>query len=454
MRILDIIQEATGPQIYSIGDSHAVAIATSGKFINLAKNGRSASDSANDAAINQVAPGSTVVLSAGANDMLSPNKQQIVSRVTSLISKLQQKKCKVFYILFAETDSPKYAKDRNQLRQLVKASLPGDIEVIDMGKLSVANGDGIHAPMTWYANASRQVRSGATQVQAPQPANSAQKVEPSVANMKPGEDNMAHAAATQSLSVPGGNVNPEVADLQKVLLALGYKLPKHGVDGVRGPETRNAVKQFQKDNGLEVDGDPGPETIGAMNRLIVSKKVAFVKSTQADVKGKFVSATDPQDVGDIMSDSDPSVIEGRKSAESYLGRKMSDEEWTALMKVTAAEESDTRAMTWVMAAILNRTNRGTWGNSVVSVVSAPYQFEPVTGASGKEKRLHTLPIPSGRKLKAILAGAKEILPSVPKKIVNFTSNIDAAYKGRASISYKHKLLARGGEVVGNSIFAA
>ena len=111
-------------------------------------------------------------------------------------------------------------------------------------------------------------------------------------------------------------------------------------------------------------------------------------------------------------------------------------------------------MAWVMAAILNRTNRGTWGNSVVSVVSAPYQFEPVTGASGKEQRLSSLPIPSGRKLNAILVGAKEILPSVPNKIVNFTSNIDAAYKGRASISYKDKLLAKGGEVVGNSIFAA
>jgi hypothetical protein len=107
-----------------------------------------------------------------------------------------------------------------------------------------------------------------------------------------------------------------------------------------------------------------------------------------------------------------------------------------------------------MAAILNRTNRGTWGSNVVSVVSAPYQFEPVTGASGKEQRLSSLPIPGGRKLKAILTGATEILPSVPRKIVNFTSNIDAAYKGRSSIRYKDKLLARGGEVVGNTIFAA
>jgi hypothetical protein len=259
---------------------------------------------------------------------------------------------------------------------------------------------------------------------------------------------------SQQINIPNGRVGPAIADIQKVLLALGYKLPKHGVDGVRGPETSGVVKQFQQDNGLQVDGDPGPETVGALNKLIASKGITFTKSTQADVKGKFASAGEPQDVGDIMDNDDPAVVSGRKSAEKYLGREMSDGEWTALMKVTAAEENDTKAMAWVMGAILNRVNRGTWGNDVVSVVSAPYQFEPVTGASGKEQRLASLPIPGGQKLKAILTGATEILSSVPRRIVNFTSNIDAAYKGRASISYKHQLLAKGGEVVGNSVFSS
>ena len=278
MKVLDIIQESQKSKIYAIGDSHAVAIGKTGKFINLATNGRSASAGENDAAIDQVIPGSTVVLSAGANDMSSSNKQQVVSRVISLISKLQQKKCKVFYILFAETDSPKYSKDRNQLRQLVEASLPSDIEVIDMGKLSIANGDGIHAPMSWYAGVARQVKAEALQVQEPK------NIKQSVANIKPDETMMAHAAATQSLSVPNGRVNPEVADIQQILLSLGYKLPKHGVDGVRGPETIAAVKRFQKDYNLAVDGDPGPETVGMLNKLIVSKKIQFAKSTEADVK--------------------------------------------------------------------------------------------------------------------------------------------------------------------------
>lgn len=259
------------------------------------------------------------------------------------------------------------------------------------------------------------------------------------------------------ISVPRGRKGTEVADIQKALLALGYSLPKHGVDGLRGSETSNAVKDFQQDNGLKVDGDPGPETVAKLNAVLKTKPAIaskLTKSTQADVKGKFINAGEPQDVGDIMNVDDPAIQAGRTAAEKYLGRPMSDSEWTALVKVTAAEESDPTAMSWVMAAILNRVNRGTWGDDVVSVVSAPYQFEPVTGATGRESRLASLPIPSGRKLLAILNGAVTTLPNVSHKIINFTSNIDAAYKGRSGIKYKYQLLAKGGEIVGQSIFSA
>jgi peptidoglycan hydrolase-like protein with peptidoglycan-binding domain len=91
-------------------------------------------------------------------------------------------------------------------------------------------------------------------------------------------------AISESINVPSGRVGTEIADIQKVLLLLGYKLPQHGVDGIRGPETSAAVKQFQTDHGLQVDGDPGPETVGKLNRIIVDKKIKFDKSTPADVK--------------------------------------------------------------------------------------------------------------------------------------------------------------------------
>ena len=470
-----IVLKEDAAKFYTIGDSHAVAVATAGgkDWINLAIGGKSSTDAGMLANIAKVPKGATVLVSQGANDTANAMKaaeqtkkppkdpKAIAANVAEVVNKVQAQGATVIFMLFPNGPGrgPGLAKYyggdyQADVRDAIKAAI--NVEIIDINGKPLT--DGVHATMGVYKEVANQVKAKGGITLGPAGATpgapTTKDKQGSADNMKPGEDKMAHAAATQSLSVPTGNINPAVADIQKVLLALGYKLPKHGVDGARGPETRAAVKQFQRDNNLTVDGDPGPETIGAMNRLIATKKIAFVKSTPADVKGKFVNATDPQDVGDIMNNDDPAVASARKSAEKYLGREMSDEEWTALVKVTAAEEADTKAMAWVMAAILNRTNRGTWGNSVVSVVSAPYQFEPVTGASGREKRLNTLPIPSGRKLNAILVGAKEILPSVPNKIVNFTSNIDAAYKGRASISYKDKLLAKGGEVVGNSIFAA
>lgn len=101
-----------------------------------------------------------------------------------------------------------------------------------------------------------------------------------------------------ALSVPRGRQGPEVADVQKVLLALGYPLPEHGVDGIRGPETSDAVKQFQQDNQLAVDGDPGTETIAAMNDAVAEKGIKFTKSTAADVKSSGAAEVDVSAIQD------------------------------------------------------------------------------------------------------------------------------------------------------------
>ena len=91
-------------------------------------------------------------------------------------------------------------------------------------------------------------------------------------------------ANTPKLVVPRGTRGPEVADLQKALIALGYKLPKHGVDGFRGPETNAAIKKFEKDNALTQDGSPDKSMIDLMNKKIKDLKITFPKSTEADVK--------------------------------------------------------------------------------------------------------------------------------------------------------------------------
>lgn len=61
-----------------------------------------------------------------------------------------------------------------------------------------------------------------------------------------------------------GDTGADVKELQQDLLILGYKLPKYGADADYGSETEAAVRAFQGDYGLEVDGIIGPKSYKAL----------------------------------------------------------------------------------------------------------------------------------------------------------------------------------------------
>ncbi len=282
----------TATKIYAIGDSHAVAIAGSGKFITLATNGRSAMNGANDDAIDKVSPGSTVVLSAGANDMMKPDKQQVVSRVNSMLSELLQKKCKVFYVLFAETDNPKFAKDRNQLRKLIQSNIPSGVEVIDMGKLSVSGGDGIHAPMGWYGTAAAKVKAGANTVQ------------PAPAGIAAGGGGRYGGYIQVPTGPKMGSRGVEVVNLQRALMALGYDVGRTKDDGILGKYTSAAISKFQADNKLQATGTATPETVEAVNKAVADNPKAskLEKAKPEEFKGKIaVSALGDKESRDLLA---------------------------------------------------------------------------------------------------------------------------------------------------------
>ena len=71
-----------------------------------------------------------------------------------------------------------------------------------------------------------------------------------------------------------GSAGPEVKSLQKKLLQIGYYLGSYGADGDYGDATVTAVRKFQKDNSLAVDGEAGPNTLAAVDKVlpIVKKK--------------------------------------------------------------------------------------------------------------------------------------------------------------------------------------
>jgi peptidoglycan hydrolase-like protein with peptidoglycan-binding domain len=118
---------------------------------------------------------------------------------------------------------------------------------------------------------------------------------------------------------PTGRIGPEIADVLKALIALGFKLPQHGVDGVRGPETSAAVKEFQKTIGITVDGDPGPQTVAELNKVLASQGITFAKSTDADVKApKSITKVDTSTI------QDPDFNKKLKKVADSLGIKEAD----------------------------------------------------------------------------------------------------------------------------------
>lgn len=79
----------------------------------------------------------------------------------------------------------------------------------------------------------------------------------------------ASARTNSSALVRAGSRGKAVTDLQNKLKALG--LYSYAVDGIYGPITEKAVRQFQKQKGLQVDGIAGPQTWAALNGVKADK---------------------------------------------------------------------------------------------------------------------------------------------------------------------------------------
>lgn len=62
-------------------------------------------------------------------------------------------------------------------------------------------------------------------------------------------------------TLQNGSRGAEVKKLQESLVAAGYNVT---ADGQYGPKTAAAVRQYQKDNGLSVDGMAGEQTLGKL----------------------------------------------------------------------------------------------------------------------------------------------------------------------------------------------
>ena len=74
-----------------------------------------------------------------------------------------------------------------------------------------------------------------------------------------------------------GSTGDEVTSIQSVLKEKGYYTGN--IDGIYGTRTKNAVTNFQRDNGLAVDGIAGEKTLSALG---ISGSDSYGSYTSAD----------------------------------------------------------------------------------------------------------------------------------------------------------------------------
>ena len=96
-----------------------------------------------------------------------------------------------------------------------------------------------------------------------------------------------------------GHEGNDVKELQTNLIRLGYDCGKWGADGDFGDATEIAVRAFQQDNRLDVDGEFGPKSLAAMEKLLSTVVEAPVEDPKKVkiVGGQCYIRTEPSTKG-------------------------------------------------------------------------------------------------------------------------------------------------------------
>ena len=80
-------------------------------------------------------------------------------------------------------------------------------------------------------------------------------------------NNDLEACLDNERTIKKGDNGGAVSLIQQALVDAGFPLPRFGVDGKFGNETRNALQNFQRSSSLNPDGVVGPRTISALDSL-------------------------------------------------------------------------------------------------------------------------------------------------------------------------------------------
>jgi hypothetical protein len=153
----------------------------------------------------------------------------------------------------------------------------------------------------------------------------------------------------------------------------------------------------------------------------------------------------------------PEADNARASAEKYLGRPMTDDEWDNLLAATVAESSpnNPKEQAYIMGVILNRARNNYGGDSnIVSILNQPYQFQAVTGTrTNGFAASSNFTNPAETQMASTINGVNEYLSTVPTDYVNFTAANPDAYGPGTNVGFIDDVASsEGSTTIGGTIF--
>lgn len=113
-----------------------------------------------------------------------------------------------------------------------------------------------------------------------------------------------------------GMSGADVKTLQQKLIKAGFYCGKYGADGDFGDATEMAVRRFQTQHGLAVDGQAGPKTMAALDAVLAVQKEPESPKYVEIVGGNCYVRSEPNTDGDIRGvalEGSKLIYEGRKS---------------------------------------------------------------------------------------------------------------------------------------------
>lgn len=146
------------------------------------------------------------------------------------------------------------------------------------------------------------------------------------------EKKVVKPAATRTYLMKGDK-GAEVKAMQSDLIKLGYSCGKHGADGSFGGDTEEALKAFQKANGLTIDGKYGDKSKAKVKELLAKASASaetFMVKFKEDMNVRTGAGTKYPAVNICKKNYKYTIAETTKVGTALWGKLKSGAGWVCI----------------------------------------------------------------------------------------------------------------------------